>query len=267
MAVLITSVIGKTTTDIQNNLNALLLPLTTISLRSVNVFQSTATRRTVDFQATVMYESSGPTLTQPYQVALFSGVSIASAVAAAQAFITANPTYWFGPVTPLYLGDAERYTQDFSVTLLYNTDYTSGVTGYIGNAGQSNDPEWVSIVIPYTNVQTAALTNSVVGFVLPIKGYIHATKQKHSVAFTGGAISAVTSQVGITGNLAKYAAAFNVFQAPGDTPAQKQITANIGIESDVTTTNILVTFTSVGANLSALTAGSLTVDILASIAP
>lgn len=267
MAVLVTSAIGKTPSDIQNQVNALLLPLTTISLRSVNVIQTTALRRTVDFQATIMYESGGPTLAQPYQVYVISGGSMAAVAAAAQAIIVANPTYWFGPSYPLFLGDSERYTNDFSIVLLYNTDYTSGVIGYVGNAGQSNDPEWVTLTIPYTLVQTAALTNSLVGFALATKGCIQAVKQKHSVAFTGGAIASVTSQVGIAGTLNKYAAAFDIFQAPGDTAAKKQITSNIGIESDASPTNILVTFTSTGANLSALTAGSLTVDVLVSIAP
>ncbi len=267
MSVLATSVVGKTSTDIQSNINAVLLPLTSISLRAVTLFQSTALRRTVDFQAMIMYETGGPTLAQPYQMSVFAGSTLAAATALVQAFITANPTYWFGPVTPLFLGDSERYTNDFNVSVLYNTNYASGVAGYIGNAGASNAPEWVSVTIPYTSVQTAALTNSLTLYALPIKGCIQAVKQKHSAAFTGGAIATVTSQVGIAGTLAKYAAAFDVFQAPGDTAAKKQITGTIGIESDVTTTNILVTFTSTVANLSALTAGSVTIDLLISIAP
>jgi hypothetical protein len=267
MAILSTTAVGKNSIDLQNNVNTILAGLTTSSLRVINVFPSTATRRTVDFQATIVYETGGPTLAQPYQVQVFGGGSIAIAQAVAQAFITANPTYWFGPIQPFFIGDSERYVNDFNVSIMYNTDYTSGVIGYLGLVGQGNDPEWISFTIPYTSVQTAALTNAITLYTLPAKGVVHAVKQKHSTAFTGGAIATCTSQIGITGTPAKYAAAFNIFQAPADTAAAKQITGTIGIESDVTTTPIILTATSTVANLSALTQGSLTVSLLVSIAP
>ncbi len=267
MALTITSAVGKNPSDLQNAINAILLPLTTISLRSVEIFNTSVPRSTIDFQATITYDTGGPTLTQPYQVALYAGATLATATALAQAAMTANPTYWFGPVTPMFVGDSERYTNDYVVAVLYNTDYTSGVIGYNGVAGMGNDPSWVSATILYTQLQTAALTNAITIYSLPAKGVIQAVKQKHSAAFTGGAIASCTSAIGITGTPAKYAAAFDIFQAPGDTAAKKQITANIGIESDVTATPIILTATAVGANLSALTSGSLVVSLLVSIAP
>ena len=39
---------------------------------------------------------------------------------------------------------------------------------------------------------------------------------KHTTAFSGGSLSALTLSVGIIGDLTKYAAAFDVFQATGD---------------------------------------------------
>lgn len=267
MAILSQTAVGKNSTDLQNNINVILSALTTSSLRTVNIIMATATRRTVDFQATVVYETGGPTLAQPYVVQIFGGSSLSAAQAAAQTFIAANPTYWFGPILPMFIGDSERFTNDFYVSLVYNSDYTAGVIGYLGLIGQGNSPEWISFTIPYTSIQTAALTNSITLYSMPAKGVIQAVKQKHSTAFTGGAIATCTSSIGISGTLAKYAAAFNIFQAPADTAAAKQITGTIGIESDVTSTNILLTATSTVANLSALTQGSLTVSLLVSVAP
>jgi hypothetical protein len=267
MALVTTSAIGKNPSDLQNAINAILLPLTTISLRSVSIFNSSVPRRTIDFQGTVTYDTGGPTLTQPYQVALYAGGTLAIATALAQAAITANPTYWFGPMIPMFVGDSERYTNDYVIAVIYNTDYTSGVIGYNGPAGIGNDPEWVSATISYTQLQTAALTNTLTIYSLPAKGCIQAVKQKHSTAFTGGAIATCTSQIGISGTIAKYAAAFDIFQAPGDTAAKKQITGNIGIESDTGATPIILTATSTVANLGALTQGSLVVSLLISIAP
>jgi hypothetical protein len=47
--------------------------------------------------------------------------------------------------------------------------------------------------------------------------FILGTKLKHSTAFSGGAVTAATAELGITGALDRYASRFNVFQAVADT--------------------------------------------------
>jgi hypothetical protein len=141
---------------------------------------------------------------------------------------------------------------------------TQGITGNTNNdpTQVTNVPTWLKFTIPYTTFATAALTNSPTLFTLPIAGIIHAVKIKHSVAFTGGAISAYTIKLGITGNTAKYASAYNVFQAVSGT--NFQLTSTMGSESHTATTAILATATSVGANLNAATAGSCDIWVLLS---
>jgi hypothetical protein len=93
---------------------------------------------------------------------------------------------------------------------------------------------------------------------------IHAVKIKHSAAFTGGLISAYTVSVGIVGNLVKYAPAFNVFQAPGNTV--QQISSTVGTENHGAATSIRLAAVSIGANLNAATTGAVDVWALVSFA-
>lgn len=122
-------------------------------------------------------------------------------------------------------------------------------------------PMWVKVgvAIPFQIFQTAATTINVNLFTLPIGGIIHGVKIKHSTAFAGTSITAVTLSVGIAGTVAKYASAFDVFQAVSGTAFQ--LSNTFGAESMTATTQMTATMTSTGANLSSLTAG--TVDIWA----
>jgi hypothetical protein len=124
-------------------------------------------------------------------------------------------------------------------------------------------PQWVKVgvAIPHTSFQTAGLTLSITLFSLVAGGVIHAVKIKHSVAFAGPAIATYTISVGIAGTLAKYASAFDVFQAVSNIAFQTS--SVLGSESNGAAINILATAVSTGANLSVSTAGS--VDIWALI--
>lgn len=122
-------------------------------------------------------------------------------------------------------------------------------------------PVWVKVGVALSHVafQTAGTTNSINLFLLPAGGVIHATKIKHSTAFAGTAITAYTISIGISGTVAKYGSAFDVFQAVSNTAFQ--VSAVTGSENNGAGTQILATATSTGANLSASTAG--VVDIWA----
>jgi hypothetical protein len=75
--------------------------------------------------------------------------------------------------------------------------------------------------------------------------------------FAGPSVTNVTVEVGITGTLAKYMAAHTVLTA-GD---NIELGGVAGIESATSSTAILLTATSTGADLNVLTAGSCTIAV------
>ena len=151
--------------------------------------------------------------------------------------------------------------------LIYNTS-TNAYNFYNGSAwtafssATSSIPQWTKYTVVYTDLSTAATTNNITLFTLPAAGIIHGVKIKHSTSFTGGSISAYTVSVGITGNLTKYASAFDVFQAAASNTFQ--LTNVLNSEDHASTTAIKIAATSTGANLNAATAGSVDVWVLAS---
>ncbi len=164
-----------------------------------------------------------------------------------------------------------------SVTGAVGDWYRNTSTGYVyykasgaGNTGwkqllrEGGSPTWVKVTVGYAALAAAALTNDIEVLNLAAAGVIHAVKIKHSASFVGGSISAYTLSVGIVGNLTKYAAAFDVFQAPGNTV--QQLTGTLGTENHGAAVSIRLAATSVGANLNAATAGSVDVWLLVSFA-
>ena len=119
--------------------------------------------------------------------------------------------------------------------------------------------------ISYSDLSAAAAGNSITLATLPAGTVLHGVVMKHSAAFTGGTISAYTVSVGLTGNVAKYATAFDVFQAPGNTVGQ----ASFGgyVENFGATTDIKISAAATGGLLNAATAGSLTVWLLTTKLP
>ena len=121
-------------------------------------------------------------------------------------------------------------------------------------------PQWVKITVTHTQLQAAALTNSITLCALPAGVMIQGIKVKHSAAFAGPSISAYNVKVGISGTLAKYTAAFDVLQAVAGTTFQ--VTAVLGMEDQDNPVNLLITATAVGANLDVSTSGSVDVWLL-----
>lgn len=104
---------------------------------------------------------------------------------------------------------------------------------------------------------TASVATVSLGLSLPAGGVVRLVKQKHSAAFSGGSVASCTSEVGVTGTLNKYASAFNVFAAAGDTAYQ--LASTPGGESHTASTDLKVTLRTTGDTTDALTAGSLDV--------
>lgn len=144
------------------------------------------------------------------------------------------------------------------------TKNNSGGDETISPEVNSSVPRWIKVTKSYTDFSTAATTNNIEVYSLPAGGIIHAVKIKHSTPFTGGAISAYTISVGITGTLNKYANAFNVFQAAGGTVFQ--LSTTVGSEDHGSATSIKAAAASTSANLNAATAGSVDIWLLVSVA-
>ena len=161
---------------------------------------------------------------------------------------------------PFFIGETYESDATFGVVPRLNTAFANA-----GAAVALTTPAWTKYTVTYSQLSAAALTNNIQLFSLPARGTIHAVVIKHSAAFTGGAIATYTLSVGIAGTLAKYASAFDVFQAPGNTVLQSSggaFTENAGAA-----TSVRVAAVSTGANLSAATAGSATIWVLSSTLP
>lgn len=130
----------------------------------------------------------------------------------------------------------------------------------------SSIPQWfhVGSAVLYSSLAASATTANVTLFSLPAGGVIHGIKIIQSASFVGGGLTGYTLSVGITAFPAKYAAPFNVFQAPSSSTFQ--LSNNFGSEDNLSATNILLTATSVGGNTNAATAGSVDVYALLSVA-
>ena len=125
-------------------------------------------------------------------------------------------------------------------------------------------PRWRKYTKGFGDLAKNATSNDIELVELPAAAVIHAVKIKHSAAFTGGIISAYTLSVGIAGVLAKYAPAFDVFQAPGN--AVQQLTEIAGTENHAAVTSLRLAAVCVGADLDAATAGAVDVWVLWSLA-
>jgi hypothetical protein len=120
----------------------------------------------------------------------------------------------------------------------------------------------VKITKAYTDFATAGTTNTISGYILPSKTQIVSVEIRHTTAFSGGAISAYTVGVGITGALNKLALNFDVFQATGNEVAEAYRyggSLNYGATTDIKFTAI-----STGANLDQAVAGSVDIYLILS---
>jgi len=146
--------------------------------------------------------------------------------------------------------DLYRVSTDYFVRVVGEgtTEVTNGVITV-----RSNVIYRTKVTLTYADFATAALTNTInLGFTLPAKGVLHLITGQATVAFTGGSISAYSLKVGKTGDLDKYIFNQSVFTLDLDA-----LMNGATMESMSATTDLKVTATSVGANLNAATAGSI----------
>lgn len=129
-------------------------------------------------------------------------------------------------------------------------------------------PQWVKVTKTYTDYQAGAVgtANTINLYLAPSGALIHLVKIKHSIQFTGPGITSVNLEVGYTTSNTRYISAYNGDQSPSNT-TQLLGTSN---QSDLlptgATTQLNTTIGTFGANVSALTAGSVDIWILISAA-
>jgi hypothetical protein len=123
-------------------------------------------------------------------------------------------------------------------------------------------PAWESYDVEHEDFATAGTTSTIELLELPAGGVIHAVVIERVTAFAGGAISAYTLQVGITGTLNKYAGAYSVAAAASATGFQ--ISSVVGMENLEVGTSIKITATSTDANTNAAEGGAARIHVLMS---
>jgi hypothetical protein len=130
----------------------------------------------------------------------------------------------------------------------------------------TNSQVWTKYTVPFTSAQTASTTNAVTVVSLTAKQLVCGVVEKHTTAFAGTSISGLTVTVGDSnGTSTTYSpVAFNLLQTVSNTA----FVANnvLGMASFAGGT-VQANFTSSGANLSALTAGSLDIDVCITTLP
>jgi len=125
-------------------------------------------------------------------------------------------------------------------------------------------PQWYEFPVSEADFTAASPTETITLLSLPAAGMIHDVKIKHTTAFSGGGTSGATLSVGIVGSTTKYAAAFDVFQAVGDTVFG--LGSTFGSENHGAAVNIVVELdTTTGTeNVVDYTAGAATIWVLIS---
>lgn len=113
----------------------------------------------------------------------------------------------------------------------------------------------------FTDLTDADTEQDPVLFNLPARGKVWAVNIKHSTAFSGGGLSAMTVSVGDSTSPTLYALAFDAFQAVADDKFQDGPSAPNFLSSTWAARDVFARFTSTGANMNAVTAGSVDVHV------
>jgi hypothetical protein len=114
-----------------------------------------------------------------------------------------------------------------------------------------------SVSVAYTQLQTSGTSKNVALFTLPAGYILKNIVIKHSTNFIGTSITDVYAQVGPTGNFTEFINQFDLYQSVADQSFDNSTTDYIG--SWANPTIIYLNAVSTGANLSALSQGSVTV--------
>ena len=124
-------------------------------------------------------------------------------------------------------------------------------------------PRWFKRVLTEADLTAAALTQTVDLLVLPANVVVHNLLLDSTVAWTGGGVTAANVQIGYSGATARYLGITDIFTAPTrvlSTLFDRNLDENV-------TRTVQALFTTVTANVVALTAGTATVWLQYSVMP
>jgi len=102
-------------------------------------------------------------------------------------------------------------------------------------------------------------SNPSLAYTLPSGSKILGVSVKASVAFTGGALTAMTVSLGVTGAVTRFTSAWDIFQAVGDTVLQETALFKAGQGSSIAA--LIATFTPTTDVVQNCAAGQLNMDI------
>lgn len=126
MADFVSSVFASNLTSFEEDINLLLSSLLNNNILSVSI----ATGDKVSYigkelQFGIRYDDAGSVISSPYKIKVYDSGNLANAVAEAQAFITANPSYWYADLILGYL-EPTRNAEPYVVYLFYNEEASEG---------------------------------------------------------------------------------------------------------------------------------------------
>lgn len=87
-----------------------------------------------DLRLIITSQTGGATITHPYQVKGFTATGVGALVDAVQAYIDANPSFFFAPIYYRQL-QSERRSQPYVALLVYNEDATDGAANWASGSG------------------------------------------------------------------------------------------------------------------------------------
>ncbi|RJP50526.1 MAG: hypothetical protein C4586_05945 [Anaerolineaceae bacterium] len=140
-----------------------------------------------------------------------------------------------------------------------STKDSSGVVRPLGGA------TWKSYLLSIGALSFAGLTSSGTLFNADPKEIIHGYFIKHSTAFAGTSITALTLKVGLSAERDKYIPDFDIVQ--GVTSTAYYLANDFDMPSFDATTAVVWTAEATGGNLDNLSAGQVTINVLTSFMP
>jgi len=147
----------------------------------------------------------------------------------------------------------------------YKSDYDNSLRE-AGVALEGASASWLRFSFPHTDFTGfAALTGDIEIASLVAKGLIEQIVVKHTTLFVGSGITSLKADVGITGDLTRYLALFDLLAAVADTTFNQSISNELHDFGAVT--SLRLQLTAVGANLDQLTDGDVDVYIKISTLP
>lgn len=130
MADFVNVAFGSTLTELETNFNTLFSTLLSNSVLGIRASGGDLQRtQGKELAVYTRFDDAGTVISNPYKIGVFGGKTASEAQTAAQAFITANPTFFFGDILPYYLV-SETLTERYVTVLVYNEDATEGAANY-----------------------------------------------------------------------------------------------------------------------------------------